>query len=168
MEIIRTAAECSRFRACCFSSAALRIIRYSFFRSPVNLKVKMKNPADIRSAGFLRAGAEGFEPSTKVLETHVLPLHHAPACSTECIILQPWTTVKHLFLCSGVLFYVQLSMSRVRSYIMTAAATAAFRDSAPPRIGSFRRWVASSRTEPDIPFPSLPTIRTSFSPSSPR
>ncbi len=24
------------------------------------------------------AGAEGFEPSTKVLETHVLPLHHAP------------------------------------------------------------------------------------------
>lgn len=30
MEIIRTAAECSRFRACCFSSAALRIIRYSF------------------------------------------------------------------------------------------------------------------------------------------
>ena len=30
MEIIRTAAECSRFRACCFSSATLRIIRYSF------------------------------------------------------------------------------------------------------------------------------------------
>ncbi len=30
MEIIRTAAECSRFRTCCFSSAALRIIRYSF------------------------------------------------------------------------------------------------------------------------------------------
>ena len=25
------------------------------------------------------AGAEGLEPSTKVLETHVLPLHHAPA-----------------------------------------------------------------------------------------
>ena len=24
------------------------------------------------------AGAEGFEPSTKVLETHVLPLHHTP------------------------------------------------------------------------------------------
>jgi hypothetical protein len=24
------------------------------------------------------AGAEGLEPSTKVLETHVLPLHHAP------------------------------------------------------------------------------------------
>ena len=27
------------------------------------------------------AGAEGFEPSTKVLETHVLPLHHAPSLS---------------------------------------------------------------------------------------
>ena len=24
------------------------------------------------------AGAEGLEPSTKVLETHVLPLHHTP------------------------------------------------------------------------------------------
>ncbi len=35
MEIIRTAAECSRFRACCFSSAALRIIRYSFFVSRI-------------------------------------------------------------------------------------------------------------------------------------
>ena len=26
----------------------------------------------------LMAGAEGLEPSTKVLETHVLPLHHTP------------------------------------------------------------------------------------------
>ena len=33
------------------------------------------------------AGAEGFEPSTKVLETHVLPLHHAPTFfRTEIII----------------------------------------------------------------------------------
>ena len=31
-----------------------------------------------KCGGFLLAGAEGFEPSTKVLETHVLPLHHAP------------------------------------------------------------------------------------------
>ena len=29
------------------------------------------------------AGAEGFEPSTKVLETHVLPLHHAPMLSQQ-------------------------------------------------------------------------------------
>ena len=27
---------------------------------------------------FSLAGAEGLEPSTKVLETHVLPLHHTP------------------------------------------------------------------------------------------
>ena len=27
---------------------------------------------------FFLAGAVGFEPTTKVLETHVLPLHHAP------------------------------------------------------------------------------------------
>ena len=33
----------------------------------------------LRCSDVLRgAGAEGFEPSTKVLETHVLPLHHAP------------------------------------------------------------------------------------------
>ncbi len=29
-------------------------------------------------AADLLAGAEGLEPSTKVLETHVLPLHHTP------------------------------------------------------------------------------------------
>ena len=27
---------------------------------------------------LILAGAVGFEPTTKVLETHVLPLHHAP------------------------------------------------------------------------------------------
>ena len=37
---------------------------------------KRKN-ADSLDSAFL-AGAEGLEPSTKVLETHVLPLHHAP------------------------------------------------------------------------------------------
>ena len=30
------------------------------------------------ASAFCMAGAEGLEPSTKVLETHVLPLHHAP------------------------------------------------------------------------------------------
>ena len=35
-----------------------------------------------RFQGFLLAGAEGLEPSTKVLETHVLPLHHAPKALT--------------------------------------------------------------------------------------
>ena len=36
--------------------------------------------------GEVVAGAEGLEPSTKVLETHVLPLHHAPKRGTEVII----------------------------------------------------------------------------------
>ena len=31
------------------------------------------------------AGAEGLEPSTKVLETHVLPLHHAPTFAPRTI-----------------------------------------------------------------------------------
>ena len=35
----------------------------------------------------LLAGAEGLEPSTKVLETHVLPLHHAPTFFRTKIII---------------------------------------------------------------------------------
>ena len=35
------------------------------------------------------AGAEGLEPSTKVLETHVLPLHHAPSLFSERVLLYP-------------------------------------------------------------------------------
>ena len=42
-------------------------------------KTKMCNPIAADCTKFL-AGAEGLEPSTKVLETHVLPLHHAPVC----------------------------------------------------------------------------------------
>ena len=38
---------------------------------------KRKNPETNRFKVF-RAGAEGLEPSTKVLGTHVLPLHHTP------------------------------------------------------------------------------------------
>ena len=38
-----------------------------------------RKPLEINvSKDFTLAGAEGLEPSTKVLETHVLPLHHAP------------------------------------------------------------------------------------------
>ena len=41
------------------------------------------------------AGADGLEPSTKVLETHVLPLHHAPMFfRTENIIQDKNETVK--------------------------------------------------------------------------
>ena len=47
MEIIRTAAECSRFRACCFSSAALRIIRYSFAAGHITQKLLIKQHASV-------------------------------------------------------------------------------------------------------------------------
>ena len=40
------------------------------------LKYKKKN--QFLSKLVLLAGALGLEPRTKVLETHVLPLHHAP------------------------------------------------------------------------------------------
>ena len=40
----------------------------------------MCNPIAADCTKFL-AGAEGLEPSTKVLETHVLPLHHAPSAT---------------------------------------------------------------------------------------
>ena len=46
----------------------------------------------------LQAGAEGFEPSTKVLETHVLPLHHAPTrLPTVNILSDEGRNVKHKF-----------------------------------------------------------------------
>ena len=51
-------------------------------------------------------------------------------------------------------------LHRVRSYIMIPAATAAFSDSAPPRIGSFRWCVDSARTASEMPLPSFPTTRT--------
>jgi hypothetical protein len=49
---------------------------------------------------------------------------------------------------------------QVRLYIMIPAATAAFRDSAPPRIGRHSRCVASALTASETPFPSLPITRT--------
>lgn len=67
MEIIRTAAECSRFRACCFSSAALRIIRYSFENSEefnkkleVRHRVEEKNGEMKTAHGFQRADSVGM------------------------------------------------------------------------------------------------------------
>ncbi len=48
------------------------------------------------------------------------------------------------------------SLSRKKSYIMMAPATAAFSDSAPPTMGIFRRMVASRMTAGEMPWPSLP------------
>ena len=45
MEIIRTAADGSRSPSCCFFSAALRIIRYSFVALPIN-----ENAASLEAA----------------------------------------------------------------------------------------------------------------------
>ena len=55
---------------------------------------KQKHP--LRTLLFL-AGAEGFEPSTKVLETHVLPLHHAPIATAIAIIGRICLFVKNNF-----------------------------------------------------------------------
>ena len=71
MEIIRTAAECSRFRACCFSSAALRIIRYSFvemFGDPITntkeLETKaLKDVLILKAGDFTSASDISDEPS---------------------------------------------------------------------------------------------------------
>ena len=59
---------------CCLHSRPVRIL-YS---------VPNEKPPQ-RVEAFHLAGAEGFEPSTKVLETHVLPLHHAPNRNGEII-----------------------------------------------------------------------------------
>ena len=47
--------------------------------------IREKPPHDVEV--FL-AGAEGFEPSTKVLETHVLPLHHAPIAFATALLYE--------------------------------------------------------------------------------
>ena len=57
---------------------------------------------------------------------------------------------------------------RISSYIMMPAATAAFSDSAPPRMGSFTRQSAASRTASEMPRASLPITSTNFSPASGR
>ena len=64
-----------------------------------------KPPSD--DGGFLLAGAEGFEPSTKVLETHVLPLHHAPiAFATVALYEKTYHFVKVIFCFSSVSFFL--------------------------------------------------------------
>ena len=45
--------------------------------SHFHISLHAKSPARLKPSRTL-AGAEGLEPSTKVLETHVLPLHHTP------------------------------------------------------------------------------------------
>ena len=70
--------------------------------------------------------------------------------------------------CCYTLNVAQDHSSFIRSYIMMPAATAALRDSAPPRMGSLSRWVASAFTPSDTPFPSLPITRQKRSPTSPR
>ena len=49
------------------------------------LKYKKKN--QFLSKLVLLAGALGLEPRTKVLETHVLPLHHTPMSSRDFYII---------------------------------------------------------------------------------
>ena len=44
-----------------------------------------KEPVSFETGSL--AGALGLEPRTKVLETHVLPLHHTPMSSRDFYIL---------------------------------------------------------------------------------
>ena len=59
-----------------------------------------------------------------------------------------------------IYFLLGQASSRVSSYIMMPAATAAFSDSAPPRMGSFSLCVAVACTAGDTPLPSLPMTST--------
>ena len=66
-----------------------RIIAFSFFcckglsgenthQTAYDNKLVSKEKSCVETQDLTLAGAEGLEPSTKVLETHVLPLHHCP------------------------------------------------------------------------------------------
>ena len=66
------------------------------------------------------AGAEGFEPSTKVLETHVLPLHHAPiAFATVALYEKTYHFVKVIFCISYVYFF----LSQIKSFYILSIYT---------------------------------------------
>ena len=76
----------------------LRIFRHTFatnmfyflriLPTPAFDKEPKKQSVFLQTAHVSKAGEEGFEPSTKVLETHVLPLHHSPVCHTRGIIIE--------------------------------------------------------------------------------
>ncbi len=59
----------SRYTILTSSNTAYRAARF-----PANLQ----NKVGLLFATDCLGRAEGLEPSTKVLETHVLPLHHTP------------------------------------------------------------------------------------------
>ena len=61
---------------CNFSSGIVAFARY--FQLFLSVNIKRITQTLYQYLRDWMAGAEGFEPSTKVLETHVLPLHHAP------------------------------------------------------------------------------------------
>ena len=63
---------------CGKAGPALTAHRAVFTTGPFESSILGHEKTSIQDGGFFMAGAEGFEPSTKVLETHVLPLHHAP------------------------------------------------------------------------------------------
>lgn len=58
--------------------------------------------------------------------------------------------------------------SRMKSYIMIDPATAAFSDSAPPRMGILSRIVHSASTAEETPWPSLPITTQILSLALPR
>ena len=62
---------------------------------PLSHERKKKNQS--LSKLVLLAGALGLEPRTKVLETHVLPLHHTPMSPRDFYIIAYFTIyVKHI------------------------------------------------------------------------
>ena len=61
---------CSRYTILTSSNTACRADDF--------LQILCKTKSRLLSQPTILAGAEGLEPSTKVLETHVLPLHHTP------------------------------------------------------------------------------------------
>ena len=60
-----------------FCKSLIPLIRFVGNDTPIWINAKKVSRLN-ESKQPTVAGAEGLEPSTKVLETHVLPLHHAP------------------------------------------------------------------------------------------
>ena len=81
---------------CNFSSGIVAFARY--FQLFLSVNIKRITQTLYQYLRDWMAGALGLEPRTKVLETHVLPLHHTPMSPRDFLIISRIRCiVKHIF-----------------------------------------------------------------------
>ena len=114
--------------------------------------------------GIFVAGEEGFEPSTKVLETHVLPLHHSPIAMQHSYYTRPRRKCQppncalspKITKIEGFAFALRSARSQTKTKAAAALKTAA----ALRRIAQLPAYAASPIRKPRrSPIPSVFSVR---------